>query len=74
MRNARPLAMIAISALLGLAAVAFGASWLQGKQTADTIQVVVAKKDLAMGTRLQADMLEIIRWPAAAPIESPMTV
>ena len=73
MRNARPLAMIAISALLGLAAVAFGASWLQGKQTADTIQVVVAKKDLAMGTRLQADMLEIIRWPAAAPIESPMT-
>ena len=73
MRNARPLAMIAVSALLGLAAVAFAASWLQSQEEADTMQVLVAKRDLSMGTRLQPDMLETIHWPTAAPIESPLT-
>ena len=73
MRNARPLAMIAVSALLGLAAVAFAASWLQSQEAADTMQVLVAKRDLPMGTRLQPDMLETIHWPTAAPIESPLT-
>ena len=73
MRNARPLAMLAISALLGIAAVAFAASWLQGQKAEDTIEVVVAKRDLQMGTRLQPDMLEMVHWPTAAPIEAPLT-
>jgi pilus assembly protein CpaB len=37
------------------------------------VQVVVAKRDLPMGTRLQEDMLETIRWPKAAPIDAPLT-
>lgn len=73
MRNTRPIAMIALSGLLGLAAVAFAANWLQHQEAADTMQVVVAKRDLPMGTRLQADMLETIRWPKAAPIDAPLT-
>ena len=72
MRNARPLAMLAISALLGLAAVALAAQWLQVQEKADTLAVVVARQDLPMGTRLQAHMLEVVRWPAAAPIEAPL--
>lgn len=72
MRNARPLAMLAISALLGLAAVALAAQWLQVQERADTLAVVVARQDLPMGTRLQTHMLEVVRWPAAAPIESPL--
>ena len=73
MRNARPFALLAISALLGLAAVALAASWLQGQQAEDTLQVVVARRDLQMGTRLQPDMLEIVKWPRAAPIDSPLS-
>jgi pilus assembly protein CpaB len=73
MRNTRPIAMIALSGLLGLAAVAFAANWLQHQEATDTMQVVVAKRDLPMGTRLQADMLETIRWPKAAPIDAPLT-
>lgn len=73
MRNARPFALLAISALLGLAAVALAASWLQGQQAEDTLQVVVAQRDLQMGTRLQPDMLEIVKWPRAAPIDSPLS-
>lgn len=73
MRNTRPIAMIAVSGLLGLAAVAFAANWLQNQEATDTLQVVVATRDLPMGTRLQADMLTTIRWPKAAPIDSPLT-
>lgn len=73
MRNTRPIAMIALSGLLGLAAVAFAANWLQRQESTDTLQVIVAKRDLPMGTRLQADMLETIRWPQAAPIDAPLT-
>ena len=73
MRNIRPIAMIAVSGVLGLAAVAFAASWLQHQETTDTVQVVVARRDLPMGTRLQADMLDTVRWPKAAPIDAPLT-
>lgn len=73
MKNARPFALLATSSLLGIAAVVFATSWLQGKQTEDTLQVVVAKRDLQMGTRLQLEMLEVVRWPKAAPIVAPLT-
>ena len=73
MRNTRPIAMIAVSGLLGLAAVAFAANWLQNQEATDTLAVVVATRDLPLGTRLQADMLTTIRWPKAAPIDSPLT-
>ena len=73
MRNIRPIAMIALSALLGLVAVALAANWLKNQEASDTLQVVVATRDLPMGTRLQADMLETVRWPKSAPIASPLT-
>jgi pilus assembly protein CpaB len=73
MRNIRPIAMIAFSALLGLVAVALAANWLKNQEASDTLQVVVANRDLPMGTRLQADMLETVRWPKSAPIVSPLT-
>lgn len=73
MRNTRPIAMIAVSGLLGLVAVAFAANWLQNQEATDTLAVVVATRDLPLGTRLQADMLTTIRWPKAAPIDSPLT-
>ena len=73
MRNIRPIAMIALSALLGLVAVALAANWLKNQEAAGTLQVLVASRDLPMGTRLQADMLETVRWPKSAPITSPLT-
>lgn len=72
MKNTRPLAMIAISLLLGLLAVTLAARWLHGQEIADTMDVVVAKRDLPMGTRLQPDMLTTIRWPTSASIDSPV--
>ncbi len=73
MRNIRPLGVLTLALLLGLAAAAFAASWLQKQGSEATIQVLVAKRDLQMGTRLQPDMLETVRWPKAALIQDPLT-
>jgi pilus assembly protein CpaB len=58
---------------LGLAAAAYAASWLQQQATANTFQVIVAERDLTMGTRLQPDMLQTLAWPKAAAIQGPLT-
>jgi pilus assembly protein CpaB len=58
---------------LGLAAAAYAASWLQQQATANTFQVIVAERDLTMGTRLQPDMLQTLDWPKAATIQGPLT-
>lgn len=63
----RPLALMALSSLMGLSAVVMAAGWLKSQGRVDSIQVLVAQRDLPMGTRLQADMLETVAWPAASP-------
>ena len=63
----RPLTLMALSSLMGLSAVVLAAGWLKGQGRVDSLQVVVAQRDLPMGTLLQPDMLETVAWPAAAP-------
>jgi pilus assembly protein CpaB len=58
---------------LGLAAATYAASWLQQQASANTFQVIVAERDLTMGTRLQPDMLQTLDWPKAAAIQGPLT-
>mgnify|MGYP000576651587 FL=1 len=48
------------------------AIWLKQRDEGSTIKVVVATRDLQIGTRLQASMLETVSWPASAPIQSPL--
>lgn len=73
MRNIRPLGVLTLALVLGLAAAAYAANWLQQQGAEGTVQVLVAKRDLQMGTRLQPDMLETVRWPKAALIQDPLT-
>jgi len=73
MKNIRPLVFISLALLLGLAAAAYAASWLQKQGSEATLAVLVAKRDLPMGTRLQPDMLETVRWPKAAVIQDPLS-
>lgn len=74
MRNIRPLGVLFIALALGLTAAAYAASWIKEQGAAATVQVVVAKRDLQMGTRLLPEMLETIAWPKAASIKDPLTV
>lgn len=73
MKNIRPLGALLMALLLGLTAAVYAASWLKQQGAAATLQVVVAKRDLQMGTRLLPDMLETIQWPKAAAIKDPLT-
>ena len=70
--NKRPVLMIAVAAAVSLATVSMAAIWLKQQDDAGTIKVVVATRDLQMGTRLQPAMLETVSWPVSAPIQSPL--
>ena len=73
MRNIRPMGALLLALALGLAAATYAASWLQQQASANTFQVIVAERDLTMGTRLQPDMLQTLDWPKAAAIQGPLT-
>ncbi|WP_291931924.1 Flp pilus assembly protein CpaB [Limnohabitans sp.] len=73
MRNIRPAGALLMALALGLAAAAYAASWLQKQSASNTLQVIVAERDLQMGTRLQPDMLQTLAWPKAAAIQDPLT-
>ena len=64
--NARALLMIGVSALIGLAAVFAAAQWIARQTSVPTAKVVVAATDLDLGTRLSAEMLQVVEWPSGA--------
>ena len=69
MANSRATIMIGISVVIGLAAVFVAAQWV-GKQTAmATEKVVVAGKDLDLGSRLSPQVLQVVDWPKSAIIK-----
>lgn len=70
--NKRPVLMMAAAMSAALATVSVAAIWLKQKDDNNTIKVVVATRDLPIGTRLQPAMLETVSWPIAAPIKSPL--
>lgn len=71
MKNIRPLGVLLLALTLGLSAAVYAASWLKQQGATATLQVIVAKRDLQMGTKLMPDMLETIQWPKAAAIDRP---
>jgi pilus assembly protein CpaB len=64
MKILRPYMMIAFSILAGLVAVVMGARWLASQASMSTQQVVVAARDIELGSALDKSMLQIVRWPA----------
>jgi pilus assembly protein CpaB len=64
MRNKRALIMIAVSVLMGLMAVIVAAQWLGRRAMLPTNKVVVATRDIPIGSPLVADMLRAVDWPA----------
>lgn len=66
MRNKSALGMIAVSVVLGLGAVAVAARWLGEQANLATNKVVVAARDIQLGSPLTPDMLRTVDWPASA--------
>src|SRR5471030_1017703 len=63
MKNTRAVVMIAISVIIGLAAVVLASNWVRQQGSMATSKVVVAAKDLYLGTRLAPEMLTLVDWP-----------
>lgn len=71
MKTVRPWLVIFISVLVGAAAVYFAAVWVGHQAAIATQRVVVAARDLEVGTRLEPEMLQIVDWPSGAPLKEP---
>lgn len=63
MKNTRAVIMIAVSLIIGLAAVFLASNWVRQQGSLSTSKVVVATKDLSLGTRLTPETLTLVDWP-----------
>ena len=58
--------MVVIAIVLGLGAVVLASRWVAQQATVASSKVVVAAKDLDLGTRLTPEMLKLVDWPKAS--------
>lgn len=63
MKNTRALVMIIVSLVIGLFAVILASRWIAEQTSLATSKVVVAAKDVDLGTRLTPEMLALVEWP-----------
>ncbi|MCX7187340.1 MAG: Flp pilus assembly protein CpaB [Methylophilales bacterium] len=63
MKNPRAVVMIVISLLVGLGAVLAASHWVSQQTTVASNKVVVANKDIDLGTPLTPQMLSLTDWP-----------
>lgn len=63
MKNTRALVMIIVSLVIGLFAVIMASRWIAEQTSLATSKVVVATKDVDLGTRLAPEMLTLVEWP-----------
>jgi len=63
MRNKSALIMITVSLMMGVAAVVLAAQWLGQQASLATNKVVVAARDIPLGSQLTLDMLRSVDWP-----------
>ena len=67
MRGSRAIIMLLLALVAGVAAVVLASRWLvQQAGTPNTQQVLVAARDIDLGTALNATMLEPVAWPPGA--------
>lgn len=64
MRNMRALIVLGLAVIAGLIAVVMAARWMT-QRTGETARLVVAERDVDLGTPLDASMLSTIAWPGA---------
>lgn len=69
MKNTRALIMVGVSVLVGLGAVFAAAQWVAQQTSMATAKVVVAARDLDVGTRLTPAMLQVVDWPASSAVK-----
>ncbi|MDT3679997.1 MAG: Flp pilus assembly protein CpaB [Burkholderiaceae bacterium] len=66
MKGSRAVLMLVLALVAGLSAVVLAARWLTQQTSVGTQQVIVAARDIDLGSALNATMFESVSWPAGA--------
>ncbi len=66
MKSTRALLVMLVSLLLGLVAVAVAGKWIVDQTRIDASTILVAARDIDVGTRLEGDMLRRTDWPSSS--------
>jgi pilus assembly protein CpaB len=66
MKSKRAIIMLALSVLLGIAAVMLAARWMGQQAASDKTTVLVASRDMELGQAITPIMLESVPWPKGA--------
>ncbi|MDD2918563.1 Flp pilus assembly protein CpaB [Rhodoferax sp.] len=66
MKSKRAIIMLALSVLLGIAAVLLAARWMGQQAATDNTTVLVASRDLELGQAISPTMLQSVQWPKGA--------
>lgn len=66
MKSTRALLMMLVSLILGLVAVVVAGKWISDQTRIDASTVLVAARDIDVGTRLEKDMLTRTDWPSGS--------
>jgi len=68
MKNTRAVVMFGVSLIAGAAAAWIANQWISSRTTATVTPVVVAARDIDLGTPLSRDMLKVVDWPSASAL------
>ena len=68
MKNTRAIAMLVISLVIGAVSVVVATRWMSTQAALATTKVVVAARDIQLGTPLTEDMLKVTDWPSASAV------
>ncbi|HEU4844799.1 MAG TPA: Flp pilus assembly protein CpaB [Burkholderiaceae bacterium] len=66
MRNTRAIIMMLVAIVLAFGAVLVAAQWINKQSSSNTQKVAVALVDIPLGSRINAEMVRLVDWPAAA--------
>jgi pilus assembly protein CpaB len=68
MKNTRAIVMFGVSLIAGVGAAIVATQWISHKATVATTPVVVAARDVNLGTPLTRDMLKVVEWPNSSEL------
>lgn len=68
MKNAKAVGMLLISLIIGAISVVLATRWMNTQASLATTKVVVAARDIELGTPLTADMMKVVDWPSASAL------
>ncbi|MBI1891479.1 MAG: Flp pilus assembly protein CpaB [Burkholderiales bacterium] len=69
MKNTKALITVGVSVAVGLGAVFAAARWLANQTAIASVKVVVAAKDIEVGTRLTPASVQLADWPASSAVK-----